>query len=841
MMDDFCLDCKRDTCDCLLKFNHWISNGEDWYWVVNNLGKIIWSSPQCEGITGYSSKEIIGKKTFDFVPKRDRMRVMGFLENVSTNFVEYTNFEMIYETKDGREVYISTSGSPIFKEDGTYFGYRGVTKDITAIKTKQWELSESKKLWDRAQEAIKIASWEWNLVTDKMYYSHEIFNLFEVEKDDVKENGHNVFMDRMHPEDYEMVLAANHEIKKKKSQKTIEFRLLFPDGRIKYCKESLESIANDFGDVTITTGVLQDITQLHNYHNELNRKIKFEHYIAKIAERFVMVKEHKKTIESVLAEIGELTGSNRTYIFEFDYKTATFNNTYEWCDPYTVPYKASLQDMPIEILAFWFEEFKKKGYIRINNVEEIPDSRKRERDNLKQQSITSLVACPIFCEDELWGLFGLDNTKGKYAWDQETFTLIKVFTQIMQSFLEKKRADGKVEAVNKALESTVENRTHDLQLALAKKEETQAHFDLALNVSDIGVWFWDFENDVVPECFSFSKYFKNVEKNSRSDLHQSSLMLWEQSVHPDHMARVLNDKVSYIEGLKTEYSIDYKVWLDSRNDWRWINSTGFIASKDKNGNPKVMVGTYKDITESKENELILKNAKKSAEKQVKYKAEFLSNLNHELRTPLTIILGNSESLMYTDMDKELKGFIKTIHRAASQLLEIIEDIVDISKVDEGNVKADIVEIQTAAFFEDLLTYYSELTDNAGLQFIYEMSDDFPETFRTDPKMFKKVCNNIVGNAVKFTKKGYVKLLVESEETEYIITVSDTGIGIPEEKQDIIFERFTQADSSSRRRYGGTGLGLAIAKSAIDILEGRIELESESGKGSIFKIYIPIKK
>jgi signal transduction histidine kinase len=122
-----------------------------------------------------------------------------------------------------------------------------------------------------------------------------------------------------------------------------------------------------------------------------------------------------------------------------------------------------------------------------------------------------------------------------------------------------------------------------------------------------------------------------------------------------------------------------------------------------------------------------------------------------------------------------------------------------------------------------------------------MSDDFPETFRTDPKMFKKVCNNIVGNAVKFTKKGYVKLLVESEETEYIITVSDTGIGIPEEKQDIIFERFTQADSSSRRRYGGTGLGLAIAKSAIDILEGRIELESESGKGSIFKIYIPIKK
>ncbi|HPJ88792.1 MAG TPA: PAS domain-containing protein [Thermotogota bacterium] len=837
-MADFNPDCKQNTCDCFLKFSQWTDNGKDWYWVVDNLGRFVWSSAQCERIIGYTRDELVGKKVFDLLPERDRARVIGFLQTTSSNYSEYNDFEMIYLHKDGREVYVSASGSPVFNEDGSYFGYRGITRDVTEEKQRQWELLESRKLWERAQKTIKIASWEQNYLTDEIYYSREMYNMFELPKAFVDGKSYKPFLDRVHPEDAESVKQANQAIKRKTMQMMIEFRLLFPDGRIKYCRESLESITNDFGDVIITTGLIQDITELHDYHCELNRKIKFEHYVAKIAERFVLVREHEETIDTVLSEIGELIGANRTYIFEFDFENKRMSNTYEWCDTKTQPCKQSLQNIPLEIAGYWLHRFYLKKYVRIQSVERIRDERKGERETLMAQSIKSLLAWPIYCEDKLWGFFGLDNTETEYSWDQETMTLTQVFTQIMQNFLEKKKADEKLRNMNRILEQAVADKTRDLRKALVGMQETQAHFNLALEASDLGLWKWDFENDIVPEGFAFSKYFRHVDRSGSKELYSTPIMRWEQSVHPDYEKYVFHEKAKYIEGLTKNYSIDYKIWIDSYNDWRWINSTGFIISRDEEGNPKVMVGTYKDITETKENELILENARKSAERQVKNKAEFLSNLNHELRTPLTIILGNTELLMHSHLDRELKSFVKTTNRAANQLLEIIEDIVDLSRIDEGSVLAELQTLDSRKFFRKICDTYHELTENAGLTFVYEIDPTFPETLITDPKLLKKICNNIVENAVKFTKEGQVKFLATVRDDEIILSVSDTGIGIPEDKLPIIFERFTQADSSSRRRYGGTGLGLAIAKSAIDILNGRILVESKLGEGTLFKIYLP---
>jgi signal transduction histidine kinase len=290
-----------------------------------------------------------------------------------------------------------------------------------------------------------------------------------------------------------------------------------------------------------------------------------------------------------------------------------------------------------------------------------------------------------------------------------------------------------------------------------------------------------------------------------------------------------------LEGIIDEYSIDYKIWLDRYNDWRWINSTGVIVSRDTNGSPTLMVGTYKDITTRKENELMLKNAKNSAEKKVLHKTEFLSNLNHELRTPLTIILGNSESLLYSDVSNELKPFLKTINRAALQLLELIEEIVDISKIDEDKVKASMEWINSRDFFSNIYHYHKDLAKDKGIDFDFRMDSDFPETIKTDPKLMKKICNNLLVNAIKFTKEGSVRftISVDTEKQLGQIRVKDTGIGIPKEKQQMIFERFSQADSSSKRRYGGTGLGLSIAKSAADILNAKIQVESEVNQGSTF--------
>jgi signal transduction histidine kinase len=206
-------------------------------------------------------------------------------------------------------------------------------------------------------------------------------------------------------------------------------------------------------------------------------------------------------------------------------------------------------------------------------------------------------------------------------------------------------------------------------------------------------------------------------------------------------------------------------------------------------------------------------------------------------------LGNSESLLYSDVSNELKPFLKTINRAALQLLELIEEIVDISKIDEGKVKVSTEWINSRDFFSEIYHYHKELAKDKEIGFDLQMDSNFPEMIKTDPKLMKKVCNNLLGNAIKFTKEGAVTFIVSlvSEKQKGQIQVKDTGIGIPKEKQQMIFERFSQADSSSKRRYGGTGLGLSIAKSAADILNAKIQVESEVNQGSTFTLTFPLNQ
>ncbi len=834
-----------------LDYKSMIEKSHEWFFVVDSLGTYVWSSKRVEDITGYTQAEIVGKSFLELIPEREHERVRGFLDEISLKYSEYTDFEMVFLSKSGEEVYTLTSGTPLFDADGEYYGYRGSIRDITEQTQRFWKLDQSKRMWDRTQKALKIGSWEYNNLTKAVHYSDEMFRIFEVEKTPPPHDN-QAFMSKIHPDDIQAVMNADIDLLEKPQTRVQEFRIMLDDSRIKHCKQTLQSMEDDFGSVVLLTGTLQDISEIKAYQKELNRKIKLEHYLGKMAESFVNVKKDKEVINKVLKDFSNLTNADRAYIFEFDFKTNTMSNTHEWCSDGVNPQKSILQNIPVDPNSYWMNKYKNKEFFILRDIENLPTQMLKERDHFSNQNIKSLVSFPIFCNDSLWGFFGLDNVKTSYKWDDETLTVIRIFAQIFQNFIEKRLADKtvkdllhKVQDANKDLERAVQDRTQELKASIDEMNRTSAHFELALKVSDIGLWVWDFVNEPVPESFSFSKFFSNVVKpgtdsqsKNRFQYEQSSLVSWEASVHPDHWDRVFREKLNYLEGLTDEFSIDYKIWLNAQADWRWINSTGVIIDRDHQGRPTLMVGTYKDITGRKETELLLKNAKTSAEKKVKNKTEFLSNLNHELRTPLTIIIGNSETLLYSDIKNEYKGFIKTLHRSALKLLELIEEIVDLSKIDEDKIKPKYVSIKSREFFSDIYEYHKELAEKKGIELLFNISEDFPEHIQSDPKLLSKICNNLLGNAIKFTSQGFVSLDVSYEKPSYVIKVTDTGIGIAKEKLAMIFERFSQADSSSKRRYGGTGLGLAIAESAATILKGKIEVESELKKGSSFSLILP---
>ncbi|MEA5582565.1 response regulator [Nodularia harveyana UHCC-0300] len=249
----------------------------------------------------------------------------------------------------------------------------------------------------------------------------------------------------------------------------------------------------------------------------------------------------------------------------------------------------------------------------------------------------------------------------------------------------------------------------------------------------------------------------------------------------------------------------------------------------------------------------VERARKSVEEKAEqlalssqYKSEFLANMSHELRTPLNSLLilakllsDNSEGHL---TEKQVE-YSQTIYSAGTDLLELINDILDLAKIESGNFSLNIEEIS----FEDLQTSinrsFIQLAQDKGITFAVELADNLPNIIYNDPKRLQQILKNLLANALKFTETGGVKLQIGmSNKTEIpmiTFTVSDTGIGIPIEKQKIIFEAFQQADGTTSRKYGGTGLGLSISRELAQLLGGKIELYSQIGEGSTFILYLPL--
>jgi PAS domain S-box-containing protein len=290
---------------------------------------------------------------------------------------------------------------------------------------------------------------------------------------------------------------------------------------------------------------------------------------------------------------------------------------------------------------------------------------------------------------------------------------------------------------------------------------------------------------------------------------------------------------------------DYELTACARDGKQTVVSYNATTFYDRGRTLQGVFAAARDVTERKRVEAELQQAKAAAESASQTKSDFLASMSHEIRTPMHAIIGIADLLAKTPLSPEQNNYVQIFRRAGDNLLNLINDILDLSKVEASQLELE----RTGFSLKDLLEKVREMVairaQEKGLALVCEIAPEVPPDLMGDPTRLRQVLLNLLGNAIKFTECGEVVLRVTQDAdataaSSVRFTISDTGIGIPREKLGSVFERFTQADSSTTRRYGGSGLGLTISKRLVELMGGCIRVESDVDRGSVFSFTVPLE-
>jgi PAS domain S-box-containing protein len=363
-------------------------------------------------------------------------------------------------------------------------------------------------------------------------------------------------------------------------------------------------------------------------------------------------------------------------------------------------------------------------------------------------------------------------------------------------------------------------------------EPTNADFHALADAAPIGIFEADLEGNARytnPAWHRITRIAEDGEPHAA----------WKAILHPDDANSTM---ALWQAALETGSGFDHRWRIVVDGEVRWLDAC--VAPTFAGGQVSGFVGTVVDVTALVIAETSLAEARDQAIEASRMKSEFIANISHEIRTPLNGVLGLTQILADSPLDPKQQSYVDTIRRAGDELLELLNNVLDLSKFEAGAMRTETVTFDIAALVRDTAQLFEASATNRGLVLDVMISQRLAPLVAGDPTRLRQVISNLVSNAIKFTDHGGVTVaaepeLVSADKFLLRVAVTDTGIGIPSDAHQAVFEAFAQGDSSTTRRFGGSGLGLSISKRIVEIMGGRVELDSSPGRGSTFTVWVPL--